>query len=178
MLAFDGGTQTLFQTGDQVAELPPDPWPPSASIEGPWRWDASSFDDEGNIRDESEWWSVTRRTSSQLDATYRERYSSHLYSESAHAALEVAEIPPEYAADAPLLNGFEIVNRCFDAALARTPHLIAFGEDVGKLGDVNQGMLGLQEKYGELRVADTGIRECTIIGQAIGMAMRGLRPEL
>jgi pyruvate/2-oxoglutarate/acetoin dehydrogenase E1 component len=72
--------------------------------------------------------------------------------------------------------GFEVVNAAFDAACAREPRLIAFGEDVGKLGDVNQGFRGLQEKYGELRVGDTGIREATIVGQAIGMAMRGLRP--
>ncbi len=72
--------------------------------------------------------------------------------------------------------GFEVVNAAFDAALAREPRLIAFGEDVGKLGDVNQGFHDLQKKYGTMRVTDTGIREATIIGQAIGMAMRGLRP--
>ena len=69
-----------------------------------------------------------------------------------------------------------MLNRFFDAMLARDPRVIAFGEDVGKLGGVNQCFAGLQEKYGELRVSDTGIRETTIIGQAIGMAMRGLRP--
>ena len=72
--------------------------------------------------------------------------------------------------------GFEVVNAAFDAALAREPRLIAFGEDVGKLGDVNQGFKGMQEKYGNYRVTDTGIREATILGQAIGMALRGLRP--
>jgi len=72
--------------------------------------------------------------------------------------------------------GFEVINTAFDAALAREPRLVAFGEDVGKLGDVNQGFRGLQEKYGPLRVTDTGIREATIIGQAIGLALRGLRP--
>ena len=69
-----------------------------------------------------------------------------------------------------------MLNACFDAALRRDPRVIAFGEDVGKLGDVNQGFADLQAKYGELRVGDTGIREATIVGQAIGMAMRGLRP--
>ena len=73
-------------------------------------------------------------------------------------------------------NGFEIINACFDAALRHHPDLIALGEDVGRIGDVNQGFAGLQAKYGSLRVTDTGIREATIIGQAIGMAMRGLRP--
>ncbi|RMH23252.1 MAG: transketolase [Acidobacteria bacterium] len=106
----------------------------------------------------------------------RERYSSHLYSRSAKSPLKVPEVAPVYAADAPELRGFEILNRCFDAAFARLPELVAFGEDVGKLGDVNQGFSGLQEKYGPLRIADTGIRECTILGQAIGLAMRGLRP--
>jgi 2-oxoisovalerate dehydrogenase E1 component len=84
--------------------------------------------------------------------------------------------PAVYADDAPVLNGFEIINHCFDHALRRDPAVIIFGEDVGKLGDVNQGCAGLQEKYGELRVSDTGIRETTIVGQAIGAALRGLRP--
>jgi pyruvate/2-oxoglutarate/acetoin dehydrogenase E1 component len=105
-----------------------------------------------------------------------DRYGSDLYSQSPASALRVPVVPAIYAPDAPMLNGFEVVNACFDAALARYPHLIAMGEDVGKIGDVNQGFAGLQAKYGRLRVSDTGIRETTIIGQAIGMAMRGLRP--
>jgi pyruvate/2-oxoglutarate/acetoin dehydrogenase E1 component/TPP-dependent pyruvate/acetoin dehydrogenase alpha subunit len=103
-------------------------------------------------------------------------YDSHLVSESAASALAVAEVAPVVAADAPLVNGFEIVNQGFDALFARHPNLFAFGEDVGHLGDVNQGLAGLQKKYGLLRITDTGIRECTILGQAIGMALRGLRP--
>ncbi|MCB0016250.1 MAG: hypothetical protein KDE09_00600, partial [Anaerolineales bacterium] len=78
--------------------------------------------------------------------------------------------------ESPMVRGFEILNACFDHILARDPRVIAFGEDVGQLGGVNQSFAGLQAKYGELRVADTGIRETTIIGQAIGLAMRGLRP--
>jgi pyruvate/2-oxoglutarate/acetoin dehydrogenase E1 component/TPP-dependent pyruvate/acetoin dehydrogenase alpha subunit len=100
-----------------------------------------------------------------------ERYGAHLLS-----GVDVEEVPPQYADDAPSLNGFEIINHCFDHALRRDPRVIIFGEDVGKLGDVNQGCLGLQEKYGMSRVMDTGIRECTILGQAIGTALRGLRP--
>jgi pyruvate/2-oxoglutarate/acetoin dehydrogenase E1 component/TPP-dependent pyruvate/acetoin dehydrogenase alpha subunit len=104
------------------------------------------------------------------------RFGAHLYSEGDEAALKVEEVKAEYAPDAPSLNGFEILNHCFDHALRRDPRVFIFGEDVGKLGDVNQGCLGLQEKYGVWRVMDTGIRECTIIGQAIGAALRGLRP--
>ncbi len=102
-----------------------------------------------------------------------ERYGSHLYS---GTAMKVDEVKPVYADESPTMFGFEVVNAAFDAALARDPRLIAFGEDVGKLGDVNQGFKGMQEKYGAMRVTDTGIREATIMGQAIGMAMRGLRP--
>ena len=106
----------------------------------------------------------------------RERYGSHLYSQSSESALVVKPIPPQYSDNAPLVYGFEVLNACFDAALKRDPRIVAFGEDVGRLGDVNQAFRGLQAKYGELRVADTGIREITILGQAIGLAMRGLRP--
>jgi pyruvate/2-oxoglutarate/acetoin dehydrogenase E1 component/TPP-dependent pyruvate/acetoin dehydrogenase alpha subunit len=106
----------------------------------------------------------------------QDRFGSHLYSQSVESALLIPEVKPVYSDDSPTLNGFEIINAYFDAALARDPRLIAFGEDVGRMGDVNQGMRGLQEKFGELRVTDTGIREATILGQAIGMALRGLRP--
>ncbi|NIV71274.1 MAG: transketolase, partial [Calditrichae bacterium] len=81
-----------------------------------------------------------------------------------------------YAENSPKKNGFEVLNAYFDSLLSRDSRVIAFGEDVGYLGDVNQAFKGLQSKFGELRVSDTGIREITIIGQAIGMAMRGLRP--
>jgi 2-oxoisovalerate dehydrogenase E1 component len=104
------------------------------------------------------------------------RYGEELYSENENSALRVPEVKAVYADDAPEKNGFEIINACFDAALKRYPNVMALGEDVGKLGDVNQGCLGLQEKYGIHRVSDTGIRETTIVGQAIGMALRGLRP--
>ncbi len=104
------------------------------------------------------------------------RMGTHLYSESARSALRVEAVDPSYAEAPEFLNGFEVLNRGFDAALEREPRLLAFGEDLGQLGDVNQGFAGLQEKYGPVRVADTGIREATILGQAIGLAMRGLRP--
>ncbi len=106
-------------------------------------------------------------------AVNEQRYGSHLYS---GTALKVPEVPVQYGSNSPNLMGFEILNACFDAAIARDPRIIAFGEDLGLLGDVNQGFRGLQEKYGPLRISDTGIREATILGQAIGLAMRGLRP--
>jgi len=106
----------------------------------------------------------------------RDRYGAHLYSQSPQSALKVAEVPAVYADHAPEVPGYELLNKNFDALLAAHPELVAFGEDLGKLGGVNQGFAGLQEKYGKLRVSDTGIRETTIIGQAIGLALRGLRP--
>jgi 2-oxoisovalerate dehydrogenase E1 component len=109
----------------------------------------------------------------EYDKLNLERYGSHLYS---GTAMKVEEIKPAYSENSPTMFGFEVVNAAFDAAMSREPRLIAFGEDVGKLGDVNQGFKGMQEKYGEYRVSDTGIREATIMGQAIGMALRGLRP--
>ena len=107
----------------------------------------------------------------------RARYSSDLYSESAESALNVPVVPAAYGAQPPLLKGFEIIKACFDAAFARIPNLVAMGEDVGLLGGVNQGWAHLQEKYGQQRITDTGIREATIVGEAIGMALRGLRPR-
>jgi pyruvate/2-oxoglutarate/acetoin dehydrogenase E1 component len=105
-----------------------------------------------------------------------ERYHSHQHSQSAQNAMEVEMVPVQYAADAPLKNGFEILNACFRANLERDPAIFAFGEDLGRIGDVNQGFAGLQEVFGEDRVFDVGIRENSIMGQGIGMALRGLRP--
>ncbi len=105
-----------------------------------------------------------------------DRAGSHLYNETGQSARDIAEIAPVYSDESPIVSGHEVLNHFFDLMLARDPRVIAFGEDVGKLGGVNQSFAGLQEKYGQLRVSDTGIRETTIIGQAIGMALRGLRP--
>ncbi len=105
-----------------------------------------------------------------------DRYSSFLHSTSEWSASKVEKIEAVYSDKSSLVDGREVLQACFREALKRDPRVLAFGEDVGKIGDVNQGFAGLQERFGELRVTDTGIRECTIIGQGIGAALRGLRP--
>ncbi|WP_420315651.1 alpha-ketoacid dehydrogenase subunit alpha/beta [Ekhidna sp.] len=107
---------------------------------------------------------------------YAKQFNSKLYSESNESALNVETVPAEYSDENELVDGREVLNACFDHLLEIDPRIFAFGEDVGKIGDVNQGFAGLQQKYGELKVTDTGIRETTIIGQGIGAAVRGLRP--
>lgn len=109
-----------------------------------------------------------------FNAINGERYSSHVYSQSESSVLNVPEVPAQYTEE--VVDGYQVVRACFDANLERDPRVFAFGEDVGKIGDVNQGFSGMQEKYGELRVTDKGIREWSIIGEGIGAAMRGLRP--
>ena len=103
-------------------------------------------------------------------------FSSHLYSETNKSNILVKEIKPSYDEEAPIVDGRIILRDNFDEIFNKYPEALIFGEDTGNIGDVNQGLEGLQEKYGELRVADTGIREATIIAQGIGMALRGLRP--
>ncbi|MDC1245296.1 transketolase, partial [Crocinitomicaceae bacterium] len=104
------------------------------------------------------------------------RYSSHLYSESQESVLKAEHVPATYNADAKMEDGRIILRENFKKQLEKVPELLIFGEDAGKIGGVNQSLEGLQEQFGEERVFDTGIRECTIVGQGIGMAMRGLRP--
>ena len=103
-------------------------------------------------------------------------FNTYLYNEGPKSALKVNAVPAIYAKDAPVVNAYEVLNKYFDALFAQNNKVYAFGEDVGFIGDVNQGFAGLQEKHGVDRISDTGIRELTIIGQAIGMALRGLRP--
>ena len=103
-------------------------------------------------------------------------YNTHLHSTSSKAALNIAVVPAIYTETSPVKNAYEIINAFFDVAFEKNPTVFAFGEDVGFIGDVNQGFAGLQEKYGEERVFDDGIREWTIVGEAIGLALRGLRP--
>lgn len=104
------------------------------------------------------------------------KYSSHLHSNSKHSALHISEVAPAYDDSSEMVDARVILRDNFDAIFDKYPESLVFGEDAGNIGDVNQGLEGLQEKYGELRVADAGIREATIVGQGIGMAMRGLRP--
>ncbi|MDP1726275.1 MAG: thiamine pyrophosphate-dependent enzyme [Bacteroidota bacterium] len=112
----------------------------------------------------------------EFEALNKERYNSYLFSQSDQNALKIKEIKPIYSENSKMVDGREILVAYFGQLLAKDPRVFAFGEDVGKIGDVNQGFAGLQEKFGESRVFDTGIRELTIVGQGIGAAMRGLRP--
>ncbi|MCC2589995.1 thiamine pyrophosphate-dependent enzyme [Chryseobacterium sp. MFBS3-17] len=112
----------------------------------------------------------------ELFAQEKDNYSSHLYSQSQWKATNVKEVPPVYSESSEMVDGRVVVRNNFDKIFEKYPETLVFGEDSGNIGDVNQGLEGLQEKYGEMRVADTGIREATILGQGIGMAMRGLRP--
>ena len=105
-----------------------------------------------------------------------ERYNSKLFSDTPYSPLNVPVVAAEYDDDARLIDGREVLNACFDANFDRDKSIVAFGEDLGAIGDVNQGFAGLQNKYGDLRIVDTGIREATIIGQGMGLSMRGLRP--
>ncbi len=104
------------------------------------------------------------------------KYSKYLYTENEKSPIFVTEIKPAYAENSELVDARVVLRENFDVLFSKYPNLLIFGEDAGNIGDVNQGLEGLQKKYGEFRVADTGIREATIIGQGIGLAMRGLRP--
>lgn len=122
-----------------------------------------------SYKDIQEYYDALRNENNQL-------YNSHLYNEGAASALKVEQVKPLIPFDAPVLNGYEILNKYFDILFANNAKVLAFGEDVGNIGDVNQGFAGLQAKHGNTRIFDTGIRELTIMGQAIGLALRGLRP--
>lgn len=129
-----------------------------------------SRDQDSVSRQELSAWVAT-----QLEANAR-RYSANLYSESANSPLHIDFTPPAYSDNSPSIDGRLILRDNFEVLFERHPEILTFGEDVGKIGGVNQSMEGMQDKFGEIRVSDTGIREATIIGQGIGMAMRGLRP--
>lgn len=123
-----------------------------------------------NAREEAREWLK------QFLANTKDEYDSHLYSESTLAASRIERVEPIYSPESARVDARVVLQTCFDKALERDPRVLAFGEDLGKIGDVNQGFAGLQEKYGEMRVGDTGIRETTIVGEGIGLALRGLRP--
>lgn len=103
-------------------------------------------------------------------------FNTHLYNEGPKSALKVKPVAATYEKDAATINGYEVLNKYFDQLFAGNPKVVAFGEDLGMIGDVNQGFAGLQAKHGSERIFDTGIRELTIMGQGIGLALRGLRP--
>ena len=125
---------------------------------------------QGNSTDTVKaWYAELKNTNAAL-------YNSYLYNEGAKSALHVPVIKPYYTDDAALVNGYEVLNKYFDELFSSNNKVIAFGEDLGHIGDVNQGFSGLQEKHGKERIFDTGIRELTIMGQGIGLSLRGLRP--
>jgi pyruvate/2-oxoglutarate/acetoin dehydrogenase E1 component/TPP-dependent pyruvate/acetoin dehydrogenase alpha subunit len=124
--------------------------------------------------DESAFW--LRDYYKELKRENQELYNTYLYNEGPKSALKVPVVAAEFSDEAPTLNGFEVLNNYFDQLFEKNHKVFAFGEDLGFIGDVNQGFAGLQAKYGEHRIFDTGIRELTIMGQGIGLAMRGLRP--
>jgi pyruvate/2-oxoglutarate/acetoin dehydrogenase E1 component/TPP-dependent pyruvate/acetoin dehydrogenase alpha subunit len=107
---------------------------------------------------------------------YQQVYSSHLHSENPYSAMKVEHIPAQYSDESKVMNGYEILNHTFESIFKSNPKVVAFGEDLGRIGDVNQGFSGLQEKFGVERIFDTGIREATIMGQGYGLSLRGLRP--
>ncbi|MBX9783731.1 MAG: transketolase [Chitinophagaceae bacterium] len=111
-----------------------------------------------------------------MEQKNKELYNTHLHTQNQKSALKVAQVKAEYAAGTPVLNGYEILNKYFDQLFGSNNKVVAFGEDLGFIGDVNQGFAGLQAKYSSNRIFDTGIRELTIMGQGIGLAMRGIRP--
>ena len=117
-----------------------------------------------------------RKWLEQLNRENYDNYNSFLYHEGPLSPLRIEEVPAVFREDSPSVNGYEILNRFFDQLFENDPRVIAFGEDLGRIGDVNQGFAGLQAKHGERRIFDTSIREVSIIGQGIGLAMRGLRP--
>jgi len=118
----------------------------------------------------------TRDYYKDLQEENRKLYNTFLYNEGPKSTLNVTQVKAEFAAEAPIVNGYEILNRYFDQLFTENPKILAFGEDLGQIGDVNQGFSGLQLKHGKERIFDTGIRELTIMGQGIGLALRGLRP--
>ncbi len=110
------------------------------------------------------------------DAENQDRFSSHLYSQSRESPMRVVPVPAHYSVDSPVMDGYQVMQHYFDGLFGRDARVVALGEDIGQIGDVNQGFAGLQEKFGEIRITDTGIRETSIVGQGIGLAMRGLKP--
>ncbi len=126
--------------------------------------------------DQTQEWKNLQQWITDQKERFQKQYSSLLYSESANSSLNVETVEATYSEESKLVDGREVLNACFDNILQKDRRVFAIGEDVGKIGDVNQGFAGLQDKYGDLRVTDTGIREATIVGQGVGAAVRGLRP--
>lgn len=128
-----------------------------------------------DVKEDPQWSDLNEWLAEKYQAAHN-RFHTHLTSETDFAAMKVETIDPQYSEHSPMISGYKILNHYFDKLFQADPRVYAFGEDVGKIGDVNQGFAGLQAKYGVDRIFDTGIREWSIIGQALGLAMRGLKP--
>lgn len=129
----------------------------------------------GDLQD-TEAWQNLRKWYEEKQRINQDRYNDFVFTHTPFSALKIEEVKPEYTAESKEVDGREVLNECFKANFEANKKIYAFGEDVGKIGDVNQGFAGLQEVFGKERVADTGIRESVIIGKGIGLAARGLRP--
>lgn len=129
-----------------------------------------------NIAGNNEYAATARKYYKELSGEGYKLYDTYLYNEGPKSALNVQEEKVKYDSDAAMVNGYEVLNKFFDKLFSENKKVVAFGEDLGHIGDVNQGFSGLQEKHGKERIFDTGIREMTIMGQGIGLALRGLRP--
>lgn len=173
--------QQVIKTVELLQKLPADPSIQQISKElaehkEPLRRDVMKAISSALLKSNSSSATALKNYYNELEEENKKLFNSYLYNEGPKSALNVSEVKPVYEKDSRVINGYEVLNKYFDALFSTNREVVAFGEDLGLIGDVNQGFSGLQARYGENRIFDTGIRELTIMGQGIGMALRGLRP--